>query len=160
MLGSAIAIDRNEHLRLTVFLGMIPELVRDFVNVLALLVVATMLLALIVPASQCVQEERYVTSAALNIPMSFRASAIIAGLALMSVIAVGHAIRVATPAHQMAGAVFEEFEGGRPAQGEICNRLGAGSSGPGWGNGKAAAVAFAREGARVALRRSRRDGRC
>ncbi|MGE0715134.1 MAG: SDR family NAD(P)-dependent oxidoreductase [Alphaproteobacteria bacterium] len=28
--------------------------------------------------------------------------------------------------------------------------LGAGSSGPGWGNGKAAAVAFAREGARVA----------
>jgi NAD(P)-dependent dehydrogenase (short-subunit alcohol dehydrogenase family) len=28
--------------------------------------------------------------------------------------------------------------------------FGAGSSGPGWGNGKAAAVAFAREGARVA----------
>ncbi len=27
--------------------------------------------------------------------------------------------------------------------------LGAGSSGPGWGNGKAAAVLFAREGARV-----------
>ena len=28
--------------------------------------------------------------------------------------------------------------------------FGAGSSGPGWGNGKAAAVAFAREGAQVA----------
>ena len=28
--------------------------------------------------------------------------------------------------------------------------FGAGSSGPGWGNGKAAAVAYAREGARVA----------
>ena len=27
--------------------------------------------------------------------------------------------------------------------------LGAGSSGPGWGNGKAAAVAYAREGAKV-----------
>jgi NAD(P)-dependent dehydrogenase (short-subunit alcohol dehydrogenase family) len=27
--------------------------------------------------------------------------------------------------------------------------LGAGSSGPGWGNGKAAAVLFAREGAKV-----------
>jgi NAD(P)-dependent dehydrogenase (short-subunit alcohol dehydrogenase family) len=27
--------------------------------------------------------------------------------------------------------------------------VGAGSIGPGWGNGKAAAVAFAREGARV-----------
>jgi NAD(P)-dependent dehydrogenase (short-subunit alcohol dehydrogenase family) len=28
--------------------------------------------------------------------------------------------------------------------------FGAGSSGPGWGNGKAAAVAYAREGASVA----------
>jgi NAD(P)-dependent dehydrogenase (short-subunit alcohol dehydrogenase family) len=28
--------------------------------------------------------------------------------------------------------------------------FGAGSSGPGWGNGKAAAVAYARAGARVA----------
>ncbi|TIO29660.1 TRAP transporter large permease subunit [Mesorhizobium sp.] len=102
MLGSAIAIDRNEHLRLTIFLGMIPERARDFVNALALLVVATVLLALIVPASQYVQDEWYVTSAALNIPMSFRASAIVVGLALMSVIAVGHAIRVATLANLAA----------------------------------------------------------
>jgi NAD(P)-dependent dehydrogenase (short-subunit alcohol dehydrogenase family) len=37
--------------------------------------------------------------------------------------------------------------------------LGAGSGGPGWGNGKAAAVLFAREGAKtfaVDLRRERR----
>ena len=104
MLGSAIAIDRNEHLRLTIFLGMVPERVRDFVNVLALLVVATVLLALIVPASEYVQGEWYVTSAALNIPMSFRASAIVVGLVLMAVIAVGHAIRAATPA-TLAAAV-------------------------------------------------------
>ncbi|WP_287307346.1 TRAP transporter large permease subunit [Mesorhizobium sp.] len=104
MLGSAIAIDRNEHLRLTIFLNLIPERGRNFVNALALLVVATVLLALIVPASQYVQEEWYVTSAALNIPMSFRASAIVAGLALMSVIAVGHAIRAATLAN-LAAAV-------------------------------------------------------
>ncbi|WP_287237193.1 TRAP transporter large permease subunit [Mesorhizobium sp.] len=104
MLGSAIAIDRNEHLRLTIFLNLIPERGRHFVDALALLVVATVLLALIVPASQYVQEEWYVTSAALNIPMSFRASAIVAGLALMSVIAVGHAIRAATLAN-LAAAV-------------------------------------------------------
>ena len=35
--------------------------------------------------------------------------------------------------------------------------FGAGSSGPGWGNGKAAAVAYAREGARVACADSARD---
>ena len=41
--------------------------------------------------------------------------------------------------------------------------FGAGSSGPGWGNGKAAAVAYAREGARSPAStsiagRGRRDG--
>ncbi|TJW92940.1 MAG: TRAP transporter small permease subunit, partial [Mesorhizobium sp.] len=54
MLGSAIAIDRNEHLRLTIFLNLIPERGRPFVNALALLLVATVLLVLIVPASQYV----------------------------------------------------------------------------------------------------------
>lgn len=34
--------------------------------------------------------------------------------------------------------------------GKICLVMGAGSAGPGWGNGKAAAVLFAREGAKVA----------
>jgi NAD(P)-dependent dehydrogenase (short-subunit alcohol dehydrogenase family) len=38
-------------------------------------------------------------------------------------------------------------------QGRLKNKVaivtGAGSSGPGWGNGKAAAVLFAREGAKV-----------
>src|ERR1044072_9312852 len=33
--------------------------------------------------------------------------------------------------------------------GKIALVVGAGSSGPGWGNGKATAVAFAREGAKV-----------
>ena len=35
-------------------------------------------------------------------------------------------------------------------KGKIAIVFGAGSSGPGWGNGKAAAVAYAREGAKVA----------
>lgn len=34
--------------------------------------------------------------------------------------------------------------------GKICLVMGAGSAGPGWGNGKAAAVLFAREGAKTA----------
>ena len=34
--------------------------------------------------------------------------------------------------------------------GKVALVFGAGSSGPGWGNGKAVAVAYAREGARVA----------
>ena len=50
MLGSAIAIDRNEHLRLTLFLGMFPERMRGFVNTCALLVVATFLIVLMQPS--------------------------------------------------------------------------------------------------------------
>lgn len=38
---------------------------------------------------------------------------------------------------------------GRRLQGKVAVVVGAGSSGPGWGNGKATAVLFAREGARV-----------
>jgi NAD(P)-dependent dehydrogenase (short-subunit alcohol dehydrogenase family) len=34
-------------------------------------------------------------------------------------------------------------------RGKVALVVGAGSIGPGWGNGKATAVAFAREGARV-----------
>jgi NAD(P)-dependent dehydrogenase (short-subunit alcohol dehydrogenase family) len=42
------------------------------------------------------------------------------------------------------------FRAGSRLEGRGVLVLGAGSSGPGWGNGKAAAVLFAREGARVA----------
>ena len=93
MLGSAIAIDRNEHLRLTLFLHAIPERWRSFVDALALLIVATVILLLIYPAYEYVVEESYVTSAALNIPMSYRTSALIVGMVLMFVLAVNHAIR-------------------------------------------------------------------
>ncbi|ALA19936.1 MULTISPECIES: TRAP transporter large permease subunit [Chelatococcus] len=104
MLGAAIAIDRNEHLRLTLFLGLLPEKTRAFVNTLALVVVATVLMALIMPAVEYVEEEWYVTSAALNIPMSFRASALVVGLVLMFVLAVGHAVRGSTLPH-LVGAM-------------------------------------------------------
>jgi NAD(P)-dependent dehydrogenase (short-subunit alcohol dehydrogenase family) len=42
------------------------------------------------------------------------------------------------------------FRAGRRMAGKVVLVLGAGSSGPGWGNGKAAAVLYAREGAQVA----------
>jgi tripartite ATP-independent transporter DctM subunit len=93
MLGSAIAIDRNEHLRLTLFLGLMPERMRGFVSTLALLLVATVILALLWPAYVYVREESFLTSAALNISVAWRASAIVIGLALMALIAVAHAVR-------------------------------------------------------------------
>ncbi|HZW47486.1 MAG TPA: TRAP transporter small permease subunit, partial [Microvirga sp.] len=41
MLGSAIAIDRNEHLRLTLFTGMFPRRAQGFIHTLGLVLTAT-----------------------------------------------------------------------------------------------------------------------
>lgn len=97
MLGAAIAIDRNEHLRLTLFTGMMPERLRGFVETFALLVVATFLAAMIWPAIDYAYEESFVTSAALSIPNSWRVSAIAFGIVAMFLLAVRNAIRTARP---------------------------------------------------------------
>jgi tripartite ATP-independent transporter DctM subunit len=96
MLGSAIAIDRNEHLRLTLFIGMFPERVRAFIQTFALLVVATFLLVMLQPAIEYVMEEWFVTSPALNIPNSFRVSAIAFGIFAMLALVVSYAVKMST----------------------------------------------------------------
>ncbi len=96
MLGSAIALDRNEHLRLTIFLGMFPKRLQGFVQTLALLLIATFLLVMMEPSVDYVMEEWFVTSAALNIPNSFRVSAIAVGIFLMFAIVASYAIRTST----------------------------------------------------------------
>src|SRR6478752_2255942 len=95
MLGSAIAIDRNEHLRLSLFVNMMPERLRQFVETFALLAIAAFLAAMVYPAIDYTIEESYVTSAALNIPNSWRVSAIAIGITMMFVLTVRHAIRTA-----------------------------------------------------------------
>ncbi|KUL96829.1 membrane protein [Bosea sp. WAO] len=94
MLGAAIAIDRNEHLRLTLFVGMLPEKWRGPVHAFGLLVVATFLLVMTWPAIDYVIEESYVTTAALNIPASWRVSAIAFGIIAMLALVLSYAVRV------------------------------------------------------------------
>jgi tripartite ATP-independent transporter DctM subunit len=107
MLGSAIAIDRNEHLRLTLFTGMMPERMRGFVETFALLVVAAFLLAMIYPAIDYAIEESFVTSAALNIPASWRVSALGFGIVSMALLAIRHAVRSSRPRDLvLAGALI------------------------------------------------------
>jgi hypothetical protein len=61
MLGSAIAIDRNEHLRLTLFLGMFPERIRLRPHPRAP-GRGDLPLVMLQPAVEYVMEEWYVTS--------------------------------------------------------------------------------------------------
>jgi tripartite ATP-independent transporter DctM subunit len=106
MLGSAIAIDRNEHLRLTLFLGMFPERMRGFVNTFALLVVATFLIVLMQPSVEYVSEEWFVHTPALDIPNSFRVSAIAFGIFLMFAIVIAHVVRTSTLRDIVAAAAL------------------------------------------------------
>jgi tripartite ATP-independent transporter DctM subunit len=96
MLGSAIAIDRNEHLRLTLFTGMFPRRAQAFIHTFALLIMATFLLVMLQPAVEYVMEEWYVTSPALNIPNSFRVSAIAFGIFAMLGLVVSYALKTST----------------------------------------------------------------
>ena len=105
MLGAAIAIDRNEHLRLTVFLGLFPERLRSLVDTMALLMVIVVLAALILPAIEYVREESYITSAALKIPVSYRVSAIVLGIVLMLLVAIRHLIASSSVADIVKAAI-------------------------------------------------------
>jgi tripartite ATP-independent transporter DctM subunit len=93
MLGSAIALDRNEHLRLTLFLNMLPERAQRFVEAFGSLVVATFLLALMPPAFDYAMEEWFITTPALDIPNTFRVAAIPFGMVAMLAIILVYAFR-------------------------------------------------------------------
>jgi tripartite ATP-independent transporter DctM subunit len=96
MLGSAIAFDRNEHLRLTLFLAKMPPRLRSFVAAFAPLTAAAFLLSLVYPAFEYTADEWLITTPALNIPNAFRVSAIPFGMVVMSAIVLYHAWKEAS----------------------------------------------------------------
>lgn len=97
MLGAVIAIDRAEHLRLTLFLQMMPARTRSLFDALGPLLVAVFLLGMLWPAIDYASEESYITSAALNIPMAWRAAALPVGIGLMAILALRDMVRSGTP---------------------------------------------------------------
>jgi TRAP transporter, DctM subunit len=96
MLGAALAIDRSEHLRLTLFVNLLPERVRSLADTFGMLLVALFLAVMLRPAFEYAMEESFITSAALNIPMSWRASALPVGIGLMLVLALYRGLRSAS----------------------------------------------------------------
>jgi tripartite ATP-independent transporter DctM subunit len=99
MLGTAIAMHRNEHLRLTLFLQMMPERMRGFVHAVALVAIAAFLIALIHPAIEYAQDEWFVTSPALNIPNAYRVSALAFGMLAMLGVLLTYAVQTVTRAN-------------------------------------------------------------
>ena len=76
MLGAAIALHRNEHLRLNLFVDMLPERPREFVHAFALVAIAALLLVLLKPAYEYMQDEWFIRTPALDMPNAFRVASI------------------------------------------------------------------------------------
>lgn len=68
----AMALDRNEHLRSTLFVNLFSERRRNFIDAFGLVVVATVLVALLPRAVEYTMDEWFITTPALGIPNSSR----------------------------------------------------------------------------------------
>jgi tripartite ATP-independent transporter DctM subunit len=86
MLGSVIALRRAEHMRLGFLVGLVPPRLRQFLDTLALMVVAVFLLAMIAPAWTYTQLQWLIITPALEFHDSFRVAAVAVGMALMLLI--------------------------------------------------------------------------
>jgi tripartite ATP-independent transporter DctM subunit len=106
MIGAAIAMHRNEHLRLTLFLDKMPPRVRDFVHAFALVAIAAFLIALLHPAYEFASEEWHIRTPTLDMPNTFRVAAIGFGLLTMLAIVAFYATRTVSKANLAIAAVL------------------------------------------------------
>jgi tripartite ATP-independent transporter DctM subunit len=106
MLGAALAIERNEHLRLTLFVGMFPDKIRALVEAFALVIAVTFLAAMIYPAVDYAIEESYVSTPALGLANSWRVSAIPFGLSMMLLLTLRYAVLACRPKDLVLAALI------------------------------------------------------
>jgi tripartite ATP-independent transporter DctM subunit len=87
MLGAVAAFRRNEHMRMTAIVGMLPTRVWAFLDVVATAAALAFLLLVVEPSYEFAAEEGFVTTPALEISGAWRAAALPVGIGLMSVMA-------------------------------------------------------------------------
>src|SRR5215212_1672194 len=104
MLGSVIAFQRGEHMRMTAIVGMLKPRARAFLDVVAIAAPLAFLLLVIHPAYEFAADEIYVTTPALEIANSWRAAALPVGIGLMLLVALLRLASVADWRH-VAGAL-------------------------------------------------------
>jgi tripartite ATP-independent transporter DctM subunit len=88
MLGSVVAFQRAEHMRMTAVIGMIRPEARLFLDVFATAASLAFLLLVIHPAFEFAADEVFVTTPALGIVNTWRAAALPVGIGLMLIVAI------------------------------------------------------------------------
>jgi tripartite ATP-independent transporter DctM subunit len=104
MLGTVLAMHRNEHLRLTLVVESLPARWRGPVQALALVAVGATLLAMLPPALEYARDEWAIRTPELDMPNALRVAAIAVGVAAMLLLVLVHALRTVT-LRQLLGAV-------------------------------------------------------
>jgi tripartite ATP-independent transporter DctM subunit len=87
MLGSVIALRRNEHMRMTALVARLPASGRAYLDVFATGAALAFLLMVAWPACEFAQDESFITTPALEMSNVWRAAALPAGIGLMAVFA-------------------------------------------------------------------------
>jgi tripartite ATP-independent transporter DctM subunit len=105
MLGSAIALHRGQHMRMTALVDRFSRTTRANCELLALLVSVTLMLFVVVPAFEYAHEESFVITPALEISGSIRAAALPVGFGLMIVLALAR-LSSFTSFRQVAGSAL------------------------------------------------------
>lgn len=95
MLGSVIAFQRGEHMRMTAIVGVLSADRRAFLDVIAAAASLAFLVLVVWPAYEFAADEAFVTTPALEIVNTWRAAALPIGIGLMLVAAVLRLIRIA-----------------------------------------------------------------
>lgn len=102
MLGSVVAFQRAEHMRMTAIVGMIRPEARLFLDVFATAASLAFLLLVIHPAYEFAADEVFVTTPALGIVNTWRAAALPVGIGLMLIVATLRLAAVANVRHLVA----------------------------------------------------------
>jgi len=102
MLGSVVAFQRAEHMRMTAIIGMIRPEARLFLDVFATAASLAFLLLVIHPAYEFALDEVYVTTPALGIVNTWRAAALPVGIGLMVIVATLRLAATANVKHLVA----------------------------------------------------------
>lgn len=93
MLGAALALERNEHLRLTLFVNSMPQRWRSLTEAFGTVVAAALLIGLLPTAFEYAWEERFIMKPALDIPNAYRVAAIPFGFTVMVALILNYALR-------------------------------------------------------------------
>jgi tripartite ATP-independent transporter DctM subunit len=96
MFGSAIALYRGEHMRMTALVSRASIPTRAFLEVLAVAAPLVFLAAVVHPGIEYAEDEMFVTLPALDIPNTWKAAALPIGYVLMGVLSILRLLKVAS----------------------------------------------------------------